>query len=280
MLDGVARSPGEPRDAGRWFAPDLLAGRVAVVSGGGSGIGLAIATAMAAAGADVVITSRSAERLAKAELTIAERTGRVCASRPADVRDEADIAALHDFVASRFGPATIVVNNAAANFRMPAERMSRRALATVVETDLYGTVGLTRAFLPDMVDAGGGAVLSIVVAGADRGFPEFSHAGAAKAAIMSLAGSWGREWGPYGVRVNTIAPGPIPTDGVTENMMGRPRESTGSTFADHLGTVPLGRLGTPEDVAAAAVFLCSDAASWITGVTLTVDGGTYLPIPP
>lgn len=267
-------------NAARWFAPDLLAGKIAVVTGGGSGIGLAIATAFAAAGADVVITSRSAERLAKAELAIAERTGRVCASRPADVRDETQVAALHDFVNSRFGPATVLVNNAAANFRMPAERMSRRALATVVETDLYGTVGVTRAFLPDMVDAGGGAVLSVVVAGADRGFPGFSHAGAAKAAIMSLAGSWGREWGAYGIRVNTVAPGPVPTDGVTENMLGKPKATSATSFADHLGTVPLGRLGTPEDVAAAAVFLCSDAASWITGVTLSVDGGTYLPIPP
>jgi NAD(P)-dependent dehydrogenase (short-subunit alcohol dehydrogenase family) len=266
--------------AGRWFAPDLLAGKVAVVTGGGSGIGLAISTAFAAAGADVVITSRSAERLAKAELVIAEQTGRICASMPADVRDEDQVAALRDFVTGRFGTATILVNNAAANFRMPAARMTRRALSTVVETDLYGTYAVTRAFLPGMTDAGGGSVLSIVVASADRGFPNFSHAGAAKAAIMSLAGSWAREWGEHGIRVNTIAPGPIPTEGVTVNMMGQPKEASATMFADRQIMVPLGRLGTPEDIAGAALFLSSDAASWITGITLTVDGGSYLPLAP
>jgi len=266
--------------SGRWFAADLLAGKVAVVTGGGSGLGRAIAVAFAAVGADVVITSRSAERLALAELAIAEQAGRVCASLPADVRDEAQVAALHDFVASRYGPATVLVNNAAANFRMPAEKMTRRALQTVVETDLFGTVTATREFLPDLISSGGGAVLSIVVAGAERGFPGFSHAGAAKAAIISLTGSWAREWGRHGIRVNAIAPGPIPTPGVTAHMLGRPPEAEAGTFSEQLGMVPLARLGTPEDVAAAAVFLCSDAASWITGVNLTVDGGAYLPVEP
>jgi NADP-dependent 3-hydroxy acid dehydrogenase YdfG len=176
---------------GRWFAKDLMAGKVAIVTGGGSGIGLAIAIELAAAGADVVITSRSADRLAQAELAIAEQTGRVCASLPADVRDEDQVAALRDFVAGRYGPATVLVNNAAANFRVAAERMTRRALSSVVETDLFGTVTVTREFFPDMKAAGGGAVLSIVVALADRGFPGFSHAGAAKAAIMSLTGLLG-----------------------------------------------------------------------------------------
>jgi NAD(P)-dependent dehydrogenase (short-subunit alcohol dehydrogenase family) len=262
---------------GRWFAKDLMAGKVAIVTGGGSGIGLAIAIELAAAGADVVITSRSADRLAQAELAIAEQTGRVCASLPADVRDEDQVAALRDFVAGRYGPATVLVNNAAANFRVAAERMTRRALSSVVETDLFGTVTVTREFFPDMKAASGGAVLSIVVALADRGFPGFSHAGAAKAAIMSLTGSWAREWGRHGIRLNTIAPGPVPTPGVTANMFGRPQESIGDTFAHSLPWIPLGRLGTPEGIAAAAVFLCSDAASWITGANLTIDGGMNLP---
>ncbi|MEU5783371.1 SDR family oxidoreductase [Micromonospora lupini] len=255
--------------------PDLLDGRVAVVTGGGSGIGLSIASALAAAGADVIITSRSAGRLAKAELVVAEQTGRLCASMPCDVRDEAQVATLHDFVAQRFGPVSVVVNNAAANFRMPAERMTHQAMRTVVDTDLFGTFNVTREFLPDLVAAPGAAVLSIVVAAVERGFPQFSHAGAAKAGIISLTGSWAREWGRHGIRVNSIAPGPVPTEGASTNMLGMGDSS--AAFAQFTELVPLGRLGAVDDIANAAVFLCSDAASWITGVNLTIDGGIYLP---
>lgn len=259
--------------ARQYFADGLLDGRVAVVSGGGSGIGHAIAVALAQAGADVVITSRSAERLAEAELALAEATGRLCASLPCDIRSESDIARLHDFTRTRFGPASIVVNNAAANFRMPAERMTARALRTVIEVDLIGTFQLTTRFLPDLIASGHGSVLSITVADAHRGFPEYSHAGAAKAGIVSMTCSWAREWGRYGIRVNSIAPGPIPTPGVARNMLGRDADTPGEAFDQLLGTFPLGRLGTPQDIASAAVFLSSDAAAWITGVDLVIDGG-------
>ncbi|MFL6123815.1 SDR family oxidoreductase [Actinophytocola sp.] len=254
-----------------YFAPDLLTGRTAVVTGGGSGIGLAIATAMARVGADVVITSRSADRLAAAERDLAERTGRLCASLPCDVREEVDVARLHDFVRDRYGHVSIVVNSAAANFRMPAERMTGRAMRAVFDTDLMGTFTVTREFLPDMIDGGGGAVLSLSIPGADRGFAGFSHAGAAKTAIVSLSCSWASEWGKYGIRVNSIAPGPVPTQGVASNMLGH--DSDTSAFTDKVDMVPMGRLGTPDDIALAAVFLCSDAAGWITGVNMNVDGG-------
>jgi NAD(P)-dependent dehydrogenase (short-subunit alcohol dehydrogenase family) len=260
-------------DIPRHFTDGLLDGRVAVVTGGGSGIGHAIAVALAEVGADVVITSRSAHRLADAELALAESTGRLCASLPCDVRSETDIARLHDFTGARFGPASIVVNNAAANFRMPAERMSARAFRTVLDVDLMGTFLMTRQFLPDLIASGHGSVLSITVPGVHRGFPEFSHAGAAKAGIASMTCSWAREWGRYGIRVNSIAPGPVPTPGVRTNMLGRRSDTPGEAFDDLLGEVPLGRLGTPQDIAAAAVFLCSDAAGWISGVDLLVDGG-------
>lgn len=263
-----------------YFNPRLMAGKVAVVTGGATGIGLGIACALAATGADVVITSRSRERLEQAELVVAEQTGRLCAGVPCDVRDEDQVGALREFVRARFGPATVVVNNAAANFRVKAEKMTVRALRTVVETDLIGTSTVTTTFVGDMIEAGGGALLAITVAQAERGFPEFSHAGAAKAGITSLIGSWAREWGRYGIRANAIAPGPVPTPGVTEHMLGKPAEHSDDAFAQHLGSAPLGRLGRVEDVANAAVFLCSDAASWITGTTLTLDGGMNLPAVP
>ena len=255
------------------FRDDALSGMTAVITGGGSGIGLGIAMAFSACGATVVITSRSADRLAAAEVTIADATGRLPSSFPCDVRDEDAVRELHDFVLTRHGPVTTVVNNAAANFRMPAARMTRRALETVMDIDVFGTFTVTKEFFPDMVDAGNGVVLSITVPSAERGFPEFSHMGAAKAAITSLTCSWAREWGRHGIRVNAIAPGMVPTPGVTANMLGKNEDTTADAFAEHRWLVPLGRLGLPEDIASAAVFLCSPAASWITGATLTVDGG-------
>ncbi|MET9919993.1 SDR family oxidoreductase [Streptomyces sp. NPDC059605] len=266
------------------FSPALLADRVAVVTGGATGIGLAIASALAGAGATVVIASRSAERLAAAEAEIARRTGRPVMSLPCDVREEQDVDRLRDYVRARCGATGIVVNNAAANFRMPAERMTGRAMRAVLETDLLGTFQVTRAFLDDLRASGHGSVLSVGIAAVERGFPGFSHAGAAKAAISSLTASWASEWGPSGVRANCIAPGPIPTKGVWENMLGGQRSSAADAgseaFAQYARAVPLRRLGTPEDVAAAAVFLSSDLAGWITGVTLTVDGGINLTLGP
>lgn len=253
------------------FGPKTLHGEIAVVTGGGSGIGYGIARDFVACGATVVITSRSAERLKAAELSIAEETGQLCGSLPCDVREEADVARLHDYVRTMFGPASIVVNNAAANFFVPAERMNRRALDSVVSTDLFGTFAVTRAFVPGMIEQRRGNILNITLAAPERGFPGFAHCGAAKAAIVSLTASWAYEWGRYGIRVNAIAPGPVPTTGVDMSLVGaRDREETIANAADEL---PLRRFGTVEDISALAVFLCSSGASWITGANMVVDGG-------
>jgi NAD(P)-dependent dehydrogenase (short-subunit alcohol dehydrogenase family) len=258
----------------QFFHPELLGDEVAVITGGGSGLGYAIARDFAALGAEVVITSRSADRLADAEARIAEETGRTCDSVPCDVRDEEAVERLRDYVLARYGPVTIIVNNAAANFFVRAERMTRRALDTVVNTDLYGTFNVTRSLVPEMLRAGRGAILNITLPQPEFGFPGFAHCGAAKAAIVSLTSSWAYEWGPHGVRVNGIAPGPVPTEGVAANMLAM--ENAAGAFADHADIVPLRRLGRPEEISAAAVFLCSPAAAWITGQNLVVDGGLYL----
>ncbi|MGC4880043.1 SDR family oxidoreductase [Micromonospora sp. DT43] len=253
------------------FSPKALAGEVAVVTGGGSGLGYAIARDFAACGAEVVITSRSAERLEAAELRIAEETGQLCSSLPTDVRNEDEVARLRDFVTNRHGPAGIVVNNAAANFFSRAERMGPRALNTVLDTDLQGTFNVTRAFVPDMLKEQRGTILNVTLPYPERGFPGFSHAGAAKAAIVSMTASWAYEWGRYGIRVVGLAPGPIPTEGVATNML-----ATDDPWAPFVQTIPMRRLGQPFDISAAAVFLCSPAAGWITGTNVIVDGGTYL----
>lgn len=257
--------------ADRYFAEGLLAGQVSVVTGGSSGIGLAIATSFASLGSDVVIIGRTAEKLDHAASLIEESTRRSCMSLVCDVRDAEAVGTARDRVAERFGPATILVNNAAANFRMAAEKMTGRAFATVLDIDLVGTFNATSAFVGDMLSRSSGVVLNVVVPDAERGFPGYSHAGAAKAGIISLTRSWAREWGGRGVRVNALGPGPVPTEGVAANMLGL-RES-GSAFHDVVDRVPLGRLGTVQDIADAATFLCGPAAAWITGVSLTVDGG-------
>jgi NAD(P)-dependent dehydrogenase (short-subunit alcohol dehydrogenase family) len=255
------------------FTPDLLTGDVAVITGGSAGIGLGIARTFTALGADVVICGRSAERLAAAAESVATETGRTPVTFACDVRDEDRVAALRDHVLKLFGTVTTVVNNAAANFEMAAERLTRRAFTTVVDVDLFGTFTITRAFVGHMIEHGGGSILNIVVPDAERGFPGYAHSGAAKAGIISLTRTWAREWGPHGIRVNAIGPGPVPTEGVARNMLGLGEQSTGEAFADRVDHIPLRRLGTVDDIAAASAFLCSRGASWITGVSLNVDGG-------
>ncbi|TMB92855.1 MAG: SDR family oxidoreductase [Chloroflexi bacterium] len=253
-----------------WFRPDLLQGRIAVVTGGGSGIGFEIAAAFLAHGAQVAIMSRNDARLEEAADTLLKRTGARPLTGACDVRDEPSVLAFSQRVTRELGTADIVVNNAAGNFMVPAERMSKKAMTTVLDIDLVGTYTVTRAFVPGMIEIGRGVVLSIVIPEPERGFPGFSHAGAAKAGIVSLTRSWAREWGRYGIRTAAIGPGPVPTEGVARHMFG---VSVEEAFRGAAERVPLGRLGSPEDIANAALFLSSDAAAWISGALLAVDGG-------
>ena len=265
MTDTAPRAQHTPRSP---FVPDLLEGRCVVVTGGSAGIGLEISKQLLLHGARVAVVSRQPERLEGAARLLAEQTGREPLTVACDVREWPAVEAMADRVRREYGAVDAVVNNAAANFRMAAERMTPRAFRTVVDIDLMGTFHVTRAFVGPMLERGEGSVLSIVVPEAARGFPQCSHAGAAKAGIVSLTASWAREWGPRGVRANAIAPGLVPTDSVIDQVFYRP-ESVERTKAN----IPLGRLGDPVDIAHAALFLCSDAARWITGATLVVDGG-------
>jgi NAD(P)-dependent dehydrogenase (short-subunit alcohol dehydrogenase family) len=255
------------------FAPDLLRGEVALITGGSSGIGLAIAKSLASCGSDVAIIGRSVKKLEQAADEIAATTGRNCTAMSCDVREDDAIEKVRQKLADAHGAITIVVNNAAANFLMNAERMTARALKTIVDIDLLGTFNVTHALVGGMIEAGHGVILNIVVPDAERGFPNYSHAGAAKAGIISFTRSWAREWGRFGIRVNALGPGPVPTEGVASNMLGLRSDKIQDAFSDCVGRIPLGRLGAVEDIAAAATFLCSPAASWITGISMNVDGG-------
>jgi peroxisomal 2,4-dienoyl-CoA reductase len=250
------------------FDKSLLEGRVALVTGGGTGICRGIALAFAAHGCDVAITSRKQEHLDPTAEEL-RATGRRAIAKAADVRDPAAVADVVDATVKELGRLDILVNGAAGNFICLAENLSPNGFGTVVDIDLKGTFHVSRAALPHL-KARGGSVLNISATLPYLGTMGQSHAAAAKAGIDSLTRTLACEWGPYGIRVNGIAPGPIEgTEGVKRLTNERSRESA-------ISSNPLGRMGTIDDIAHASLFLCSDAASFVNGVTLVVDGGLWL----
>jgi len=252
----------------RLFDPGLLKGRVALITGGGTGICRGIALAFARHGCDVAITSRKREHL---EPTVDElrRAGVRALGKPADVRDPAAVGDAVAAVIEDLGRLDILVNGAAGNFVCLAENLSPNGFGTVVDIDLKGTFNVSRAALPHL-KARGGSVINISATLPYLGTMGQSHAAAAKAGIDSLTRTLAVEWGPHRIRVNGIAPGPIDgTEGV--------RRLTNEASREHaVQSCPMGRLGTVDDIAHAALYLCSDAASYVNGVTLVVDGGLWL----
>jgi 2,4-dienoyl-CoA reductase [(3E)-enoyl-CoA-producing], peroxisomal len=250
------------------FDPNLLKDRVALVTGGGTGICRGIALAFARHGCHVAITSRKMEHL---EPTVEELRGigvRALA-RAADVRDPVGVGETVAAAVAELGRLDILINGAAGNFVCLAENLSPNGFGTVVDIDLKGTFNASRAALPHL-KARGGSVINISATLPYLGTMGQSHAAAAKAGIDSLTRTLAVEWGPLGIRVNGIAPGPIDgTEGVRRLTSEASREQA-------VRTCPMGRLGTTDDIANAALYLCSDAASYVNGVTLVVDGGLWL----
>ena len=250
------------------FQPDLLSGRIALITGGGTGICRGIALALAAHGCDVAIVSRSAEHLAPTADEI-RATGRRSVAVPADVRDPAAVEAAVARTVEELGGLDILVNGAAGNFLCLAEQLSPNGFGAVVDIDLKGTFHCSKAALPHLKKHGG-VVLNISATLHYLGTPAQVHVASAKAGVDALTRVLAVEWGPYGIRVNGIAPGPIAdTEGVRRLL----DDAATQRARD---TTPLQRLGLVEDVSNAALFLCSEAASYITGATLVVDGGLWL----
>ena len=251
-----------------FFSPTLLKGRAALVTGGGTGICRGIALALADAGCDVAITSRSEEHL-RPTVDDIRKKGVQALSASGDVRKPDDVDAVIAKTADAFGRLDILVNGAAGNFVCLAENLSPNGFGTVVDIDLKGTFNVSRAAYP-ILKKQGGAILNISATLQLLGTIGQSHASAAKAGIDALTRSLAAEWGPAGVRVNGLAPGPVDgTEGVR-------RLTTDATRRRIEETCPLGRMATIDEVAAAALFLCSDASKFITGVTLVIDGGLWL----
>jgi meso-butanediol dehydrogenase/(S,S)-butanediol dehydrogenase/diacetyl reductase len=245
---------------------DRLRGKVAIVTGAGSGIGRATALLFAAEGAKLVVNDLNAEAATRVAKEI-EAAGGIAASFPADVADPRQVEALVREATSRFGRLDVLVNNAAAVIPGPLESISdadwRRTQAVTLDGVFYGM----RAALPVMAAQGGGAIINIASGAAIAGEPGLAAYGAAKAAVVNLTKTAAVENAARGVRVNTILPGPIATPPLLAAV-----EATGGR-AGWERQIPCGRLGTPEEMAAVALFLASDEASYVHGAAIVADGG-------
>lgn len=252
----------------RAFTPDLLQSKVALVTGGGSGINFGIAQALVAHGANVALVSRTQEKLDAAAERL-DPTGARARGFAADVRDVEALGAAIAHTVDAFGRIDILVNGAAGNFLAPAAQLSPNGFKTVLEIDAVGTFNASRLCFDHLV-ASHGVVLNVSATQAWIPTPMQVHAGAAKAAIQKMTQDLALEWGPMGIRVVAIAPGPI------EDTEGMSRLSTPELRDALINKMPLRRWGTVEEIGLAAVFLCSDAGAFITGTTLVVDGGQAL----
>lgn len=250
------------------FADNILANRVAFVTGGGTGITGGVARALAESGARVVLVSRKMEHLEPAAEKINAAGGEALAVT-ADVRQPEEVERAIAQTIERFGQLDIVVNGAAGNFLCAAEELSPNGFGTVVDIDLKGTFNVCRAAFAELKKSGG-SILNISATLHYLGTPYQLHVSAAKAGVDALTRNLAVEWGRYGIRVNTIAPGPIEdTEGMSRLVPAPVKEKLKRG-------IPLGRFGRIRDIEQAAIFVCSDAASFINGAVLVVDGGQWL----
>jgi NAD(P)-dependent dehydrogenase (short-subunit alcohol dehydrogenase family) len=250
------------------FVSGLLKGKVAFVTGGGSGIGAGIAKRLAEQGAKVALLGRTKEKLdaIAAEIVAA---GGVASVHPCDVREYAKVEQSMKECVDRHGALDVLVNSAAGNFLAPAASLSANGFRAVIDIDLCGTFNACRAAFAHLSKRGGN-IVSITATQAEVPTPLQCHAGAAKAGIEKLTRDLALEWARFGIRVNSVAPGPI------ENTAGMAKLAPANAETQLKQRVPLGRWGTIDEVCEAVTFLVSPAGAYVTGASLLVDGGTSL----
>lgn len=251
------------------FQKDILKDKVAFVTGGATGIGLGICQRLAMAGANIVIASRTAEKCEKVAAELSEKYTVKAMGLGLDVRDSAQVSKVMAKAVKEMGSLDILVNNAAGNFYFPAQKLRDKLWKAVLEIDLDGTFYCSRTAFKYMKE-NGGVILSTTATLQKNGWVGMAHASSAKAGIDALTKTLALEWAQYGIRVNAIAPGPIVTPGVAEAF------SAGGQFSDYQKFIPIGRTGEPHEVGDLAVFICSPAATWMTGSIIVLDGGESL----
>jgi len=256
------------------FDTKILKERSVLVTGGGSGLGLAMAKKFAAHGAKVTIAGRTLDRLEKGAREIAEgaREGGEVDVFPADVRRPEEVENLVAHAVERFGKVDSLVNNAAGNFLVTSEDLTPNGFDAVVGTVLHGSVFCTLAVGRHLLARKApGSIVSVVTTYAWTGTAFALPSACAKAGVLAMTRSLAVEWGYAGIRLNAIAPGPIPTEGAWARLMAFPEAEKNT-----LERIPLGRFGTPEELANLATFLLSDLCPYQTGDCITMDGGEWL----
>ncbi|XP_061563889.1 peroxisomal 2,4-dienoyl-CoA reductase [(3E)-enoyl-CoA-producing] isoform X2 [Cololabis saira] len=256
------------------YAPDLLKNQVAFITGGGSGIGLRIAEIFMRHGCDTVIASRNLDKLKEAAKALSAVSGRRCLPMCIDVRQPDTIVAAVEDTLKEFGRIDILINNAAGNFLCPASSLSFNAFKTVLEIDTMGTFNTSKVVYEKWFKEHGGNIVNISATLAYRGQALQVHAGSAKAANDAMTKHLAVEWGPNGVRVNAVAPGPISGTEGFRRLGGSSVEALASFHS-----IPLQRAGNKTEMAHCTLFLASRASSYMTGAILVADGGAWLTSP-
>jgi NAD(P)-dependent dehydrogenase (short-subunit alcohol dehydrogenase family) len=243
---------------------DRLAGKVALITGAGSGLGRGIAIRFAREGAAVVLAGRTSALIEQ----VASEIGTECLAQVADVCDPASIAALFEATMDRFGRLDVLVNNAGVGLARPSEDLTLEEWRRIIDTNLTGPFLCSQAAARIMLPTGAGCIINIASITSFAALPMRAAYGASKGGVVALTHALAVEWGARGLRVNAIAPGFIRTQ-IQDDLVRR-----GLFPAERIAArAPLRRMGRPEDVAAAAVYLASEDAEWVTGETMVVDGG-------
>lgn len=260
-------------DATSTFAPGLFTGRVALVTGGGRGIGRLTALAFARLGADVSIAARNPDNLSRTEAEILALGAR-CISTVTDIRDVDQVEAVTAATVTAFGKIDLLINNAGGQFPARPSQISDRGFRSVVDLNLNGTWNMCSRVVPHLIANGYGSIVNVVHNQVmDRGAVLFAHSGAARAGVVNLTKTIALYVARQGVTVNALAPGPVDTEGFREDEVANISDDVKAYTEQIVRDTPVGRLQTPDEVAAHILFLCSPAARSITGQLIVADGG-------